>query len=227
MARERLTNRAEFNHYLQEFDEAIEELSERINKLYGEFEEKTAGSKTSNKTPLVVQTSLQTRRSLQLLRLFKTADDTVRMVLFLNIYNDLDDDTAKKAIYTLQNAINRCVRALRKVKINCFRRIIEVEKLQIPNTDDTSIEDIETARRLARIGKKAQPNKKPAGKALLPRIDPAQPALEPIGADHLSDATPAVAQKSENATASPPAEAPGDDLDTEDEPAGSAGLAAE
>ena len=181
VARERLTSRVEFNSYLQDFDEAIALLSEKINTLYASQEELSAGSKTVNRAAVRIEANIQTRRSLQLLRLFKTADDIIRMVQFLNIYNDLDDRTAIKVIDTVINAINRCGRALRKVKIACFRRIIEAEQLAVANSDEMTVEDLHAARRIARIG--ASERKKHGGrrKDRQAVIDPGAPALLPVG----------------------------------------------
>jgi hypothetical protein len=181
VARERLTSRIEFNSYLQQFDEAIGQLSEKINALYASQEELSAGSKTVNRAAVRIDANIQTRRSLQLLRLFKTADDIIRMVQFLNIYNDLDDRSAIKVIDTVVNAINRCGRALRKVKIACFHRIIEAEQLAIANSEDMTIEDLHAARRIARIGGSGRKKQGGGRKDHKAMIDPGAPALLPVG----------------------------------------------
>ncbi len=193
VARERLTNRVEFNRYLQDFDAAIEQLAEKIRALYAEYEELSAGSMTTNKMASTFEADLHTRRSLQILRLFKNADDVIRMVQYLNIYNDLDDQTASRVLDRIANAINRCVRALRKVKLECFRRIVESESLAIPVSDDTTIEDLTAARRIAKIGQKNQAKKKTKvtrsrKKKTEPLIDPSASASVPVGTEPAEEA---------------------------------------
>ena len=181
VARERLTDRIEFNRYLQEFDAAIEEFGGKINTLYASHEEMSAGSKTTNRASVRIEANIQTRRSLQLLRLFKNADDIVRMVQFLNIYNDLEDRKAIGVIDSVINAINRCCRALRKVKVACFRRIIEAEQLVMPNSDETTIADLHAARRIARIGSGSRRRPASGRRTSKAMIDPGAPALLPVG----------------------------------------------
>lgn len=185
IARERLTDRSHYNRYLQDFDAAIEELSEKIRKLFAEFEELSAGSMTTNRSAQTFNAEVHTRRSLQIHRLFKNADDIIRMVQFLNIYNDLDDRTASKALDTIENSINRCVRALRKVKLECFKRIVQEESLRIPVSDATTVEDLAAARQIAKIGKGNKDKGKQKvvrtrSKKAKPTIDPAEPAGQPL-----------------------------------------------
>ena len=91
--------------------------------------------------------------------------------------------TAAKALDTIENSINRCVRALRKVKLRCFKRIVEEQNLKIPVSDATTAQDLAAAQQIAKIGKENKNKPKvvrsrPKKKETI--IDPSQAAEMPI-----------------------------------------------
>jgi len=183
VARERLTDRAEFNAYLQEFQDALDELSETLTKLHGHYEQISNGGMAKSRKPHVVEVGIQSNRSMQLLELFKSADDILRMVQFLTIYGDLKLEEANKSAQTAQNALARCVKALRNVKLRCFRRIVETEKLRLPVKSDTTIEELTNARRVAVVKTGAEvkaTSRKRRAKKPAPILDPAAPVTEPL-----------------------------------------------
>lgn len=192
VASERLGKRAEFNRYLQEFSETIAQLTGTLTKLYGDYEAQSNGGMTNNKLPIQIEAFVQTKRSNELLQLFKTADNIVRMVQFLNIYGNLEDGQAAKDIKAVTDAIARCVRGLRKVKTRCFERIIAEEALQIPNADSLTVQDLTIARNIAskRAGQK---KKSPPKRKAEARIDPSAPVAAPLPAT--SDGAEAKARK--------------------------------
>lgn len=177
VASERLGKRSEFNRYLQEFSEMIAQLTGTLTKLYGDYEVQSNGGMTNNKLPIQIEAFVQTKRSNELLQLFKTADNIVRMVQFLNIYGNLEDGQAGKDIKTVTDAIIRCVRGLRKVKARCFEHIIAEEALQIANADNLTVQDLTIARNIAskRAGQKAPQKRKAEA-----RIDPGAPVASPL-----------------------------------------------
>ncbi len=179
VASERLGKRAEFNRYLQEFSEMIAQLTGTLTKLYGDYEVQSNGGMTNNKLPIQIEAFVQTKRSNELLQLFKTADNIVRMVQFLNIYGNLEDGQAGKDIKAVTDAIIRCVRGLRKVKARCFEHIIAEEALQIANADNLTVQDLTIARNIAskRAGQKTPQKRKAEA-----RIDPGAPVASPLPA---------------------------------------------
>lgn len=186
VARERLTDRAEFNAYLQEFQDALDELSETLTKLHGHYEQISNGGMAKSRKPHVVEVGIQSNRSMQLLELFKTADDILRMVQFLTIYGDLKVEEANKSAQAAQNALARCVKALRNVKLRCFRRIVETEKLRLPVKSDTTIAELTDARRVAAVktgAEKKAPTRRHRARKPQPVLDPSAPVTEPLVKD--------------------------------------------
>jgi len=182
VARERLRSRAEFNKYLGEFQEVLDELSGSITSLYKSFEERSNGGMTKAREPHAVEVGLQSNRSMQLLELYKSADDIIRMVQFVTIFGDLPDDEGAKAILAVERALARCVKGLRNVKVRCFRRIVEVEALRLPVKSETTLEELEGARRVASIKggeAKAVKSKKRPRPTVSPTLDPNAPASIP------------------------------------------------
>ena len=151
VARERLTSRQEYNAYLQEFQDALDELTRTLAELHAHYEVVSNGGKAKSRKPRKVEVGIQSNRSMQLLELFRTADEILRMVQFVAIFGDLDADDARKATDQVQRSLGRCVKALRNVKIRCFKRIVELENLRMPVRGETSIEELEGARRVAAI----------------------------------------------------------------------------
>lgn len=178
VARERLTSRAEFNNYLNEFQEALDELSGVLVKLHEQYEKVSNGGKANSRKPLIVEVAVQSNRSFQLLELYKSADDILRMVQFLMIYGDLRLEEASKTVIKVEQALVVCTRALRNVKVRCFKRIVEVERLTLPVESGTTIGELKDARRIAAIksGYKAKDVRPPRRKkAARPVLDPSAP----------------------------------------------------
>lgn len=208
VARERLTDRADYNRYLDEFDAALNELSETALGLYTRYEGLSNGGKANSPVPSKIEARIQSKRSMQLLQMFRQCDDILRMISFLSIYGDLPEKQAASDTARVTNSLNACLKALRKVKVNCFRRIIEAEALTAKAADKMTVEDLESARKNAGI-KDASPaatSRKRRRKAA-PVLDPAAPASEPVPGTAKDTAEPAAD--------APPAELP-------DTPAGSA-----
>jgi hypothetical protein len=181
VAKERLKDRAEFNRYLQDFQEAIDELTEKLRALYARYEELSNGGMTQTRKPKVIDASVQTRRSLQLLNLFKKADDIIRMVQFLNIYGDLREEEAISSVNSVNKALARCVRGLRNVKVRCFKRIVELESLRMKVSSSTTISEIENARKIASIRKgDEKKTKRVTRRKKTSTIDPNAKITEPL-----------------------------------------------
>lgn len=180
VARERLTDRADYNHYLDEFDAALTELSETALDLYTRYEGLSNGGKANSPVPSMIEARIQSKRSMQLLQMFRQCDDILRMISFLAIYGDLPEKQAASDSARVTNTLYACLKALRKVKVNCFRRIIEAEALTAKAADRMTVEDLEAARKNASIkdipaAANRMRRRKPA-----PVLDPGAPASEPV-----------------------------------------------
>lgn len=198
VARERLTDRSEFNAYLQAFDDAISDLTEKLRRLHKTYEVLSNGGMSKSRNPQHLSAAVQTKRSMQILQQFQTADKIIRMIQFLHIYGELHDRRRDNDIAATTAALRKCVRALRNVKLQCFKRIIELEALSLQVKDTTTIEALQAARDLARKkasltrGKQNTPAK-PKGRTISrskkskPVIDPAAPASAPIGGGSVPD----------------------------------------
>lgn len=180
VARERLTNRADYNRYLDEFDAALTEFAKVALALHTQYESLANGGKASSPAPSRIDARIQSKRSMQLLTLFRQCDDILRMISFLTLYGDLPDARAISDTGRIVNSLERCVKALRKVKVNCFRRIIEAEALTAKRPEAMTVEDLESARLIAsRNGTTNTPSrvrKRTPG----PVLDPSSPAEAPI-----------------------------------------------
>lgn len=181
VARERLTDRADFNRYLDEFDAALNQLSETALALFTQYENLSNGGLAVSPSPTKIEARIQSKRSMQLLQLFRQCDDILRMISFLSIYGDLSEKQANSDTARITNSLYSCLKALRKVKVNCFKQIIEAEALTAKAADRMTVEDLESARRNASI-KDAAPAKPPRRRKRnpAPALDPAAPADAPI-----------------------------------------------
>lgn len=183
VARERLTSRTEFNNYLIEFQSALDGLSAVLIKLNDQYEKASNGGKAKSRNPHIVEVAVQSNRSFQLLELYKSADDILRMVQFLTIYGDLRLEEANKTFTKVQQALGACSRTLRNVKIRCFKRIVEMERLVLPVEGGTTVVELKNARRIAAIkngdadAQKPPPRRKKAPK---PMLDPSAPVTAPL-----------------------------------------------
>lgn len=179
VARERLPQRASFNAYLQEFDALIATLTASISAQNTRYEALANGGMTKVSNPFTVDATVQSRRSLQLLRLFKSADDVLRMVMFLNIYGDLQDQARDQTVSTVLRALERCCRGLRDVKVRCFRQIITDENLPLRNEVSITPDAIEAVRSLPEA--KARRRRQQRGnRASTSPLDPTAAAAEPL-----------------------------------------------
>ena len=201
VARERLTDRADYNRYLDEFDAALAELSATSLALFTRYEDLSNGGRAKSPKPSVIDARIQSKRSMQLLNLFKQCDDTLLMISFLSIYGDLPERQAASDAGRISNSLYTCLKALRKVKVNCFKRIIEAEALSSKSADKMTIDDLEAARKnktaTLKDGSTGKPSRtrkrKPA-----PLLDPTSPASEPVsGATPVADTPLVKAQKTD------------------------------
>lgn len=201
VARERLTNRADYNHYLEEFDAALSQLSKVSLDLFTRYEEMSNGGKADSPMPSKINARVQSKRSMQLLQLFKQCDDIVRMISFLSIFGDLPESRAISDTGRITNSLYSCLKTLRKVKIKCFKRIIETEALSAKPAERMTVEDLETARKNAAIkgGAASKPARKRKRKPV-PQIDPSAPAADPIpGTSAMPSANPEEANEAKSA----------------------------
>lgn len=188
VARERLTDRADYNRYLDEFDAALNELSETALGLYTRYEGLSNGGKANSPVPSKIDARIQSKRSMQLLQMFRQCDDILRMISFLSIYGDLPEKQAASDTARVTNSLNTCLKALRKVKVNCFRRIIEAEALTAKAADKMTVEDLEAARKNAGIKDATLRRRR---RKAAPVLNPGAPASEPVPGTTESTAEPA------------------------------------
>lgn len=181
VARDRLTERREYNLYLQEFDNAIEELSGKARNLHAQYEKLSNGGMSESQFPSKIDARIQSKRSYQLLQQFTLCDQVLRMIQFLTIYGDLPEETSIRDTRKAIEALNKCLSGLRKVKIKCFKRIIELENLVTRKPESMTVEDLETARNRARSQANdpnlSKPKSRRKAKA---KIDPAADLNEPL-----------------------------------------------
>lgn len=187
VARERLREVAAYNAYLQEFDDAIETLTEKMRSLYGTYEEQSNGGMTTSQTPQRLEAMIQSRRTYQLLQQFRQADAIIRMIQFLSYFGNLDDRRARRDITQVSAALNRCAKMLRKVKVRCFAAIIQQENLPLPDSDRLTTSDLERARTAVRragaVKDSAKPSKTTRRRVRSKpdeRIDPSAPVTEDL-----------------------------------------------
>ncbi|MBU2958020.1 hypothetical protein Q4511_15615 [Paracoccus sp. 1_MG-2023] len=177
VARERLDNRADYNRYLQEFDDALSLLSNVTLELFTQYEEASNGGMAASPMPSRIDARIQSKRSMQLLQLFKRCDDVLRMISFLEIYGNVPEAQVRSDFGRVVNSLNTCLKALRKVKVACFKQIIDAEALSAKSADRMTIQDLEAARKLA--SRKETGPRKPVRKRkpkAIGEIDPAASA---------------------------------------------------
>ena len=178
VAKVRLNNRRDYNAYLQEFDGYIAELKELVAGNKETLERASSGGMTSSPKPLVKKASIQSNRSMQMLRIFEAADTTLRHASFLSIYGD-DAKAYNRASDKIVSGIRRCVKKLRKVKHRAFRQIIEERQLDVKNHDNLKLADVmavdETSKKRQRTRSRS-------------RIDPAAAATAPVVAGNVEPA---------------------------------------
>lgn len=190
VARERLPQRASYNAYLQEFDTLISSLTDSISVQFKRYEALANGGMTEVKKPFTVDATVQSRRSLQLLKQFKSADDVLRMVTFLNIYGDLQDQTKDQVINTVLRGLERCCRGLRDVKVRCFRQIITEEDLPLRNEVAVTPETLEAVRSLPDAKARRRQRQRGANGTSSARLDPNAAAAEPLEGARTEDNAP-------------------------------------
>lgn len=173
VAKVRLHNRQDYNGYLQEFDGYIAELKGLVAGDQETLERASSGGMTASPKPLVKQASIQSNRSMQMLRIFEAADTTLRHASFLSIYGD-DAKAFNRSNEKIGSGIKRCVKKLRQVKHRAFRQIIEERQIDVKNHDKLKLADVMA---IDESSKKRQRTRSRS------RIDPAAAATAPVVSD--------------------------------------------
>lgn len=123
VARERLKDKQAYNHYLQQFDEALDELLKYSTDTLSLMETRSNASYTTNEDPWRHSVKLAGPRGRQLLDAFKNADMALRYLQFMLIMGDISENESNGIKNGIRKTFNRLVRAMKKVKRDCFRNI--------------------------------------------------------------------------------------------------------
>lgn len=176
VARIRLDNSDQFKTYLKSFDGYIDHLKRTINNLQGTLESESNGGVTENDRPEHISATIQTNRSMQMLTIFQQADMVLRHSGFLHIYSE-DHDHTTIELKTLE-AINRCVKGLRKTKKRVFEHIKSEQKLNVKIRDNMTLDELMAQGSAKSSNRKRKVSR--GSRTLPPQIDPQAPAAQEV-----------------------------------------------